>query len=366
MRTLLPGLGAFVLGLAVLLTFLLALTTSFFTLKPPSGPDSMGLIVVFLLPIGAWLFLLVGALAGVGLGRFDWVSRSPGVPTLAVLGSAVGLGILSVAAAVYSLEVHSPLRTPAGLAGGFLLPLFVVGLVGFLLRTEPSALAGVRWLRPTGAVLGTLAVLTCGVGFVLLLRSSAQSARRAEEGRRADEARWAEMRSEDAKRAEEQDAELAALPDDTPLETFLTHLFIDKTEAHHAKAVERIRTLPDLTARMAARLDHPEPLQREYVLNFVKMARTPDPSWEPIVRKAILLLAADYRAEAKDRSRGGITHVKGLTWGALLAAQTFGPQRFSPEVKELRAAVASWPKGDSRDEAIALADTYLAGKPVPE
>ena len=30
-----------------------------------------------------------------------------------------------------------------------------------------------------------------------------------------------------------------------------------------------------LTARLAARLEHPEPLQREYVLNFVELAGTP-------------------------------------------------------------------------------------------
>jgi hypothetical protein len=366
MRTLLPGLGMIALGLAVLLTFLLALTTSFFTLRPPSGPDSMGLIVVFFIPIAAWLLVLLGALVGTGLGRFDWVSGSPGVPTLAVLGSVVGLGILSVAAAVYSLEVHSPLRTPAGLAGGFLLPLLVVGLVGFLLRSDPAALAGARWLRPTGAVLGILAVLTFCGGFVVLVQSSAENARRVEAGRIADEARRAQMRADDAKRVEEQAAELAALPDDTPLEVFLTHLFIDKSEAHHRKAVERIRTLPGLTARMAARLEHPEPLQREYVLNFVEMAGTADPAWKPAVGKAILRLAADYRAEAKDRSRGRITHVKGLTWGALLAAQTFGPRHFEAEVTELRAAVSTWPEGGERDEAIALADTYLAGKPVPE
>lgn len=366
MSALLPGLGITALGFALLLTFLLALTTSFFTLRPPSGPDSMGLIVVFFIPAAAWLLVLLGALAGVGLGRFDWVSGSPGVPTLAVLGVVTGLGILSVAAAVFSLEVRYAFRTPAGLAGGFLLPLLVVGLVGFLLWSDPAALAGARWLRPTGAALGVLAALTFCVGFVLLVKSSAENARRVEAGRVADEARWAQMRAEDAKRAEGQDSELAALPDDTPIEVFLTHLFIDKSAAHHRKAVERIRALPDLTARLAARLEHPEPLQREYVLNFVEMAGTPDPAWGPAVGKAIVRLAADYRAETKDRSRGGITHVKGLAWGALLAAQTFGPRRFETEVTELRAAVATWPEGGERDEAVALADTYLVGKPVPE
>ncbi len=366
MRTLLPALGTAALGLAVLLTLALALTTKLFTLRPPSGPDAMGLVVVFFLPIGAWLLVLFGALVCVSRGGFDWVSRSPGIPTLAVLGTVVGLGILSVGAAVFSLEVRYASRTVAGLAGGLLLPLLVAGLVGFLLWSEPGPLPGATWLRPAGSVLGALAALAFAGGFVLFLKGSAEDSRRAEEGRLADEARQAEMRAEDARRVEAQAAELAALPDDTPLETFLTHLFIDKSEEHHRKAVERIRALPNLTERMATRLEHPEPIQREYVLNFVKMAGTPDPAWEPLVRQAIVRLAADYRAEAKDLSLNRITHVKGLSQGALLAAQTFGPKRFEAEVRDLREAVSRWPNEEPRNDALAVLDLYLAGEPVPD
>jgi hypothetical protein len=366
MRTLLPGLGTAALGIAVLLTIALALTTKLFTLLPPSGPDAMGLVVVFFLPIGAWVLVLFGALACVARGGFDWVSRSPGIPTLVVVGTVVGLGILSVGAAVFSLEVRYASRTVAGLAGGLLLPLLVVGLVGFLLWSEPASVSEETWLRPAGALLGALAVLAFAGGFVLFLKDAAEDARRAEEGRVADEERQKEYRAEEEARRQAQAAELAALPDDTPLETFLAHLFIDKSEEHHRKAVERIRTLPGLTERMATRLEHPEPLQREYVLNFVKMAGTPDPAWEPLVRRAIVLLAADYRAEAKDLSLGRITHVKGLSWGALLAAQTFGPKRFEAEARELREAVSAWPNEEPRNDALEVIDLYLAGRPVPE
>jgi hypothetical protein len=326
----------------------------------------MGLIVVFFLPIGAWLLVLFGALVCVARGGFDWVSRSPGIPTLAVLGTIVGLGILSVGAAVFSLEVRYATRTVAGLAGGLILPLLVVGLVGFLLWSEPAAVSGATWLRPAGALLGVLAVLAFAGGFVLFLKGSAEDARRAEEGRIAYEARQKEYRAEEAARQAAQAAELAALPDDAPLETFLAHLFIDKSEEHHKKAISRIRALPNLTERLATRLEHPEPLRREDVLNFVKMAGTPDPSWEPLVRRAIVRLAADYRAEAKDPSRGRITHVKGLSWGALLAAQTFGPKRFEAEARELREAVSLWPNEEPRNDALEVIDLYLAAKPLPE
>jgi hypothetical protein len=366
MKMLLPGLGTAALGLAVLLTLALALTTKLFTLRPPGGPDAMGLVVVFFLPVAAWVLVLGAALAAVGAGAFDGISRSPGIPTLIVVATVFGLGLLSVGAAVFSLEVRYSFRTVAGLAGGLLLPLGVIGLLGFLLWSEPAAVAAARWLRPVQLGLGTLALLAYAGGLVLLALQSAESARVAEESRRADEARAAEIRAENAALEKKQDEELAALPDDAPIEEFLAHLFIDKTEDHHRKAVERIRALPDLTARLAARLEDPAPLEREHVLNFVHMAGTPDPAWEPLVRQAIVRLAADYRAEAKDLSIGRITHVKGLSWGALLAAQTFGPKRFEPEVRELRAAVATWPNEDPRKDALELIDLYLAGKPVPD
>ncbi len=366
MRTLLPGLGTAALGLAVLLTFALALTTKLFTLRPPSGPDAMGLIVVLFLPVAAWVLVLVAALAGVGHGAFDWVSRSPGIPTLAVVATAVGLGILSTAAAMFSLEVRYASRTAIGLAGGLLLPLAVAAFLGALLWSDPASAAAARWTRPAGAVLAGLAALAFAGGFVLLLLQSAEKARVFEEARRAD-ADWEtrnrqEMEALHARQA----AELAALPDDAPIEEFLAHLFIDKSEEHHRKALERIRALPGLTARLAARLEHPNALEREHVLNFVAMAGTPDPAWEPLVRRSILRLADDYRAEATGPATGRIGHVKGLAWGALLAAERFAPTRFEAEARVLREAVALWPDEEPRRSALGVVDLYLAGTPLPK
>lgn len=365
MRTLLPALGTAALGLAVLLTLALALTTKLFTLRPPGGPDAMGLVVVVFLPVAAWLLVLAGALSAVGRGAFDWVSPSPGLPTLAVLGTVVGLGGLSVAAAMFSLEVRFASRTVVGLAGGLLLPLAVIGLLGFLLWSEPPAVAAARWLRPASVSLAGLACAAFAGGLVLLAMQSAEKARVAEESRRWYDERSAEIRAENAERERKQAEELAALPDDTPIEVWLSHLFIDRSEAHHRKAIERIRALPGLTDRLAARLEHPEALEREHVLNFVAMAGTPDPEWEPLVRKAILRLADDYRAEAAGPATGRITHVKGLAWGALLAAERFAPARFDAEAQALREAVALWPGEEARASALEVVDLYLAGRPLP-
>ena len=366
MRTLLPGLGTAALGLAVLLTFALALTTKLFTLRPPSGPDAMGLIVVLFLPVAAWVLVLIAALACVGHGGFDWVSQSPGIPTLAVLATTLGLGILSTAAAMFSLEVRYSSRTVLGLAGGLVLPLAVVAFLGALLWSAPATVAAARWARPAGTALAGLAALSFAGGLVFLAMTSAEKARVVEEARQAGADWETRNRKEMEALQAQQAAELAALPDDTPIEVFLTHLFIDKSEEHHRIALERIRALPDLTARLAARLEHPEPLEREHVLNFIAMAGTPEPDWDPLVRTALVRLAADYRAEAKDLSIGRITHVKGLAWGALLAAERFGPKRFEAEARELRTAVALWPNEGPRQDALAVVGLYLSGAPLPK
>lgn len=365
MRTLLPGLGTVALGLAVLLTLALALTTKMFTLRPPGGPDAMGLIVVFFLPVAAWVLVLLAALAAVARGGFDWVSASPGMPTLAVLGAVVGLAGLSVAATMFSLEVRYASRTVVGLAGGLVLPLAAIGLAGFLLRASPETVVAARWLRPAGAGLSGLAALAACGGFVLLVLGAVDSARAAERDRLSREARSEAMKSEDAVRREVQAAELAALPDDTPIEVFATHLFIDKSEEHHQTAVERIRALSDLTGRLGRALEHPEALQREYVLNFVRMAGSPDPAWEPLVREALVRLAADYRAEA-EAPTGRITHVRGLALGALRTAAAFGPLRFEAEARALGDAIGAWPDEDARRSALEVVDLYLAGKPLPD
>ncbi|MBK9375673.1 MAG: hypothetical protein IPN03_18625 [Holophagales bacterium] len=78
------------------------------------------------------------------------MSCSPGILTLAVLGTVVGLGILSVGAAVFSLEVRYASRTVAGLAGGLLLPLLVIGVLGFLLWSEPGSVPARGMAAPPG------------------------------------------------------------------------------------------------------------------------------------------------------------------------------------------------------------------------
>ena len=358
-------LGTIALALAALLTLLVAAMTSVFTMKLPGGPDAMGIFGLFLVQLLSWLLVLAAAFGAVAQGSFRWLTPSRALAAPVVFLVAAGLGGLGIAAANASLTVSFPARTLTGFAGAFLLPLLVQAYLLAHLRTAPAAHAASSWPRPIGGFLAVVAVVAWGLGVVTFLRAEAKRAEaRAAEARR-DAERDREQVEWQRKKEADDTAALDGLADDAPIETFVTHLFIDKSAAHQQRALARIRQLPDLTARLATCLSGPEPLQREYCANFIHECKDPDPVWAPAVRKAISLLAEDYRLDAKDRSRGKITHVTGLTKGILLAAQRFDV-RFEAEARDLLAALKAWPDPDQRAEPISLVEAYLAGRRIPE
>jgi hypothetical protein len=76
------------------------------------------------------------------------------------------------------------------------------------------------------------------------------------------------------------------------------------------------------------------------------------------------LAMQDEEREAK--RLGKITHVKGLTLGMLLTVQKFPTERFDAEVKELRAALETWPDADERRAPLELVDAFLSGKHIDD
>jgi len=222
------------------------------------------------------------------------------------------------------------------------------------------------WVRVAGWLMLGASVIVYAVGAISWYKANEAKGKReiAREVEREEEAR---RYAEEAKQKELQDdAQLDAMPDDAPLEEYLSHLFIDKSEAHHARAVNRINGLPNLVARVEERLSNPLPIQREYCANYIRQCGTPDPAFVPALRKSILLLAQDYRLESENPERHMITHVKGLTWGTLLTIQRFSGVDFKKEVGELREAVSLWPQSDERDAAIEYIDMFIRGEKVPE
>jgi hypothetical protein len=168
-------------------------------------------------------------------------------------------------------------------------------------------------------------------------------------------------REDERKRDIEHAAQLAAMPDDAPLPEFLTHLFIDKSEEHHARAIARISSLPDARHRIEATLADPVPLQREYCANYIRSCPGVDAALAPAVGRAIVLLAEDIERAAPS---GELNHAKGMTLGILMTAEKFAGVRFDQEVGKLRAALQKWPHESSRVAALEAVDRYLRGEPV--
>jgi hypothetical protein len=314
---------------------------------------------LFVLQLFAYGLTLAAALVLVDRGGYAWLSRTASVSGPVTAAAVAGLAAASMESARLSLEGRAAASTPIGLLGAALVPLALQAFLASLAWVRTPSLT---WPRAAGAALALVAVLGWGaVAAAVLRHESARMKKLAQEDVAREETRHAEEKAE-SDRIAAQDTALDALSDDAPLPEFLSHLFIDKTDAHHARAVERMKKLPRLNERLAERLAVPEPIQREYAANFIRMCPAADPAWAPAVRKAILLLAEDYRADAKDRSRGKITHVKGLTHGMLLTAQKFEGERFDAEVKELRTALETWPDAEERRAPLELVDAYLAGK----
>ncbi|MCC6677857.1 MAG: hypothetical protein IT436_11985 [Phycisphaerales bacterium] len=347
---------------AGLLTVLLAGATQLFTARPPSGPDAMGLAGVFFGMALRSGLMLVAALVCVGLGKFDWVSGRPGVPLLAVIGSMIGLAVVMGMSWMQWAGPSKPWTVMAGNLGAVLLPLLIqVYLLLLVWAKSPGDWA--RHLALPLAGIGGIGLLIGAAMLVMWQVNSIKSERAAFEA----DVKWQEdNRRENREREERQAKELDGLPDDAPLKVFVTHLFIDKSEAHHARALERIGKLPNLTERIDALMSDADPLQREYCANYIRHAPGPDPAWGRIVKRAMGELAKDISAAPLLYDPPTQRTYRGMMMGMFLTARCFPGEDFSTEARAIREAVAGHADEINRQACVELADRFIAGQALEE
>jgi hypothetical protein len=348
--------GSLALLIALLFTLAMAGATSFYTMRKPSGPDAMGLASLFIGGIAGWVILAIGAGIAAGQGSLAWAAPDPAAAVILAIVCVVGLGGVSLVGIGASLETRLALRTPIGLAAGLVLPAITIMYCGALLWVPPAVISEAVWSRFFAIPLAAISAASWGMGAVMYARALRARERAARE-REVELERAHQECLEDARRRDaEHAAQLAAMPDDAPLAEFVTHLFIDKSEEHHSRALRRIGALPDITRRIEELLSDAVPLQREYCANYIRMCDAPDPALAPAVGRAITLLAEDIERAAPT---GELTHAKGMTQGILMTAQKFPGARFDAEVTRLRAALEKWPHESTRDEALALVDRFF-------
>ncbi len=361
MHLLLPILGTLALAGAAFLTLMIAGATGFFTMRKPSGPDAMALAGPFLAGILCWALLALAAGIAAGRGSLQWITDSTPAAVILAFVTVAGIGGAAVAGIAVSFETRHSFRTGVGLLAGLVLPAIVAMFIAALLWTPPLQLARQAWPRVFLYPLAAISLAAWVTAFVFYLRHLAAQERRAVERAKELERQYEQNREDAKKRDIEHAAQLAAMPDDAPLAEFLTHLFIDKSEEHHARAMARISSLPDVRNRIEATLADPVPLQREYCANYIRNCPGVDAALAPAVGHAILLLAEDIERAAPT---GDLRHAVGMTQGILMTAEKFTGVRFDEEAKKLRAALEKWPHESSRVAALAAADRYLKGEPV--
>ena len=359
-------LATICLVLALFITFGLAMATSFFTAAPLKGPDAMGYSMVFLGLGFRWTFTLVALVCCITQDKFAWLTPRPGIAALITIAAHAGLGVIASLAWLAWSGGAKWFTVPAANLGAIAMPVLVQLYLVCTLWAKPEHLATSSWPRLIAwpfAGLGAIG-LVIGAGMLVMwqVNSIKADAARVTERQAAIE----QNRLDDIAREKQQADDLAALSDDAPLDQFLSHLFIDKTEAHHQAALARITALPNLTQRLADRLADPDPRQREYAANFIRMSPTPDPAWLPAVRNYLALLARDAKAAPALYDQQTMLSYRGLTQGAMMTARKYPDADFTPEVAALREAFSAHEAGQVRDDAVALLDRFTAGLPLTD
>lgn len=159
---------------AILATLALGLSTEFFTMRMPSGPDTMGLIIPVLAGGLAALLTLLAAWVGIGRGAFGWISANVAMQIFVVTAAIVGLTILSM----FAFGTWTGRKGAAlALIGCVVLPLGVQGIILALAWIDPAQLRAAAWPRVIGGVLAVGAVAGLGMGFAVWFKTRLDSHR---------------------------------------------------------------------------------------------------------------------------------------------------------------------------------------------
>lgn len=240
-------LGYVFLALALLCTVLYVPIAA--TIRPVSGPDGMGLIVLLILSLARWILLAAAVTIAATRGRFSWVHPSHGVQWFSLmflLTASGGMELWSLDAAT-SGWFGREARPWVG-AFAVAVPLVIVLLAASALSREPTALAGPSAHRVAAAG----AVLLMVVGAVVLgVKNNA--------GAKERRAYLAERQSEEERARNEKLAAFRALGATSPLRDWLSYTSESDDEIRN-EAVESIRARPRLLEEVSEILQSDDPL----------------------------------------------------------------------------------------------------------
>lgn len=353
---LLSGFGLSVLALGA--------SCGWYLKRPPGGPDAMGLAAVFIVGICGWILVLLAGVIGALRGGMAWVHGSTGLAALIAAAVIVGLGVLGMACWAYWADRGERLAALVANLGATVVPMVLMVVVLSSLWREAGSSAYADGLRVVGAGLGLLGAMGFIAGAyhgVRHVQRTLENERRSVEQDREMQARFDREQREFHEKAAR---ELEALQDDAPLSAFFDHTSIVRSDEHRARAYERIRALPDLTKRLEAVLNDPDPWKRIYATGFISHAPRMDEAWVDglVVACNRLIQNIESAAEMYDQPTQ-------LSLGGMMQSQLMASQRFdSPRLKELapalRKAIEAKPDTPRRAKALEVLAAYERGETI--
>jgi len=234
----------------ILLALALVTTLLYFpvavTLRPVSGPDSMGLIGVIFLSAARWICLGLALTIAALSGQLPWIHPGRGLQWLAVLACLAVVITLELWSVTAATGWFGKAARPWVTLYAVIVPLFLIVVNGTaLLRAGET-----NYLAPRVSAGILFAFMSAGA--VVLAIKNVEASRETRAHRQAAQA------ESDRAYAEKQ-AAFRALRPDSPLEEWLAYTR-DSDDAIRDEAVRAIRSRPGLNEELAAILRSPEPL----------------------------------------------------------------------------------------------------------
>ena len=350
MTTALSILVTLLAGFGLLATLFIALGTSLYTTRVPTGPDAMALAFPALLGIAAAVATLCAGWVCVGRGGFDWVSTRPLVPLAAVTAVLVGVGLCGAWGFVNWAE-HGKPGPAASLLAALVVPAAAQGLILLCAWRTPEAMGGAWVFRSVALALFPGAFVGVAFGGWLLsehLRAtSARMAREAEEYR-VQSAEW--DRRGRLTHLEKVEEDLAALPPATPFWNVSMMLVGEEEERARAAIIARARLVPGFDDDLKGTAECDFARIRGGAVEFILRDAARDPSWAAHIRAAARLLAEEL--ERRGSMMAGEDDLSLEVERIAMAARVFPGEEFAAEFAALRRGVQRAPEAEPRARAL--------------
>lgn len=332
------------LVVATLLTLAIGLMVA--EARPVSGPDAMGLFVVFVLEGLRWLAVTGALVVATRQGRLAWLHPNRTVQTVAGLVWLTLVCFTAFMAVIFAYGPDSATYQRWAIVLALVVPAIVLAALAAQLNAAAPPGTSSHWRLGAAAV--SVVVATGAAAMWIDTRADAQ----------AQQAAYDRASDEHAQRLTAQREQLAALGPDAPLAAWLP--WVDSQEPElREKALAAVRNRPALAADVAAMLRGPEaPLALRFLWLWMP---GPPPELAAPVHEAIAVLPAwaERRLTLPPPAAPDPVDLDDMAQAAIVLADAFGASGLD-FVTPIRAFHAALQRHALPDNQYAEDPTYQA------